>query len=181
MVRAKWASHPPEDVFCTLGFPMADVSQVSNSTSPPASDYSVFAHLNAEKSGLYRAILNVFVAERARFALALRPFDLQQALSGNPLAPEELDASLRQLRDWGISTIHPTRRKSPRSKNFIVNAGSINSARRAKRPKKPSLYLTNTYTARVNCKPPHFTIFFNYSTRCRRSSRKHHLTMGNFI
>ena len=32
-----------------------------------------FAHLNAEKSALYRAILGVFVSERARFTIALRP------------------------------------------------------------------------------------------------------------
>jgi hypothetical protein len=37
--------------------------------SPPASAYSVFAHLNAEKAPLYRDIL---VAARARFAIALR-------------------------------------------------------------------------------------------------------------
>ena len=35
--------------------------------------YAVFVHLNAEKSALYRAILPVFVVERARFTLALRP------------------------------------------------------------------------------------------------------------
>jgi hypothetical protein len=38
----------------------------------PASDgtHAVFAHLNAEKSSLYRTIRQVFVAERARFTLA---------------------------------------------------------------------------------------------------------------
>ena len=40
--------------------------------SPPASAYSVFAHLNAEKAPLYRAILAALVAARARFAIALR-------------------------------------------------------------------------------------------------------------
>lgn len=76
-------------------------SQISNPPSPAAISYSVFAHLTAEKSRLYRVILGVFVTERARFALALRPVDLQHALAGNPLAPEELESSLRQLRDWG--------------------------------------------------------------------------------
>jgi len=42
--------------------------------------YAVFVHLNAEKSPLYRAILSVFVAERARFTLALRPSEIQAAL-----------------------------------------------------------------------------------------------------
>src|ERR1700737_4112417 len=60
----------------------------------PGSDatYSVFVHLNAEKSPLYRAILRAFVAERARFALALRPSEIQVALattSGPPLPPGE--------------------------------------------------------------------------------------------
>ncbi len=66
--------------------------------------YAVFAHLNAEKSPLYRAILRAFVAERARFALALRPSEIQAALattSGPALPPDEVDAALRQLCDWG--------------------------------------------------------------------------------
>ena len=66
--------------------------------------YAVFAHLNAEKSPLYRAILSVFVAERARFTLALRPSEIQAALvatSAGTLLVDEIDAALRQLRDWG--------------------------------------------------------------------------------
>jgi hypothetical protein len=42
--------------------------------------YAVFVHLNAAKSPLYRAILSVFVTERARFTLALRPSEIQAAL-----------------------------------------------------------------------------------------------------
>jgi uncharacterized protein (TIGR02677 family) len=72
----------------------------------PGSDgtYAVFAHLNAEKSPLYRAILRAFVAERARFALALRPSEIQAALAttaGPTHPPNEVDAALRQLCDWG--------------------------------------------------------------------------------
>lgn len=76
-------------------------------TSPlPASNakYSVFAHLNTEKAPLYRAILGVFVAERARYALALRPSEIQAALAaahGSELFSDEVDAELRQLCDWG--------------------------------------------------------------------------------
>jgi uncharacterized protein (TIGR02677 family) len=76
-------------------------------TAPlPGSDatYTVFAHLNAEKAPLYRAILSAFVAERARFALALRPSEIQTALegaSGLALLPDEVDSALRQLCDWG--------------------------------------------------------------------------------
>jgi len=66
--------------------------------------YAVFVHLNAEKSPLYRAILSVFVAERARFTLALRPSEIQAALvatSASTAPLDEIDAALRQLRDWG--------------------------------------------------------------------------------
>lgn len=66
--------------------------------------YAVFVHLNAAKSPLYRAILSVFVTERARFTLALRPSEIQAALvatSTGTLPLEEIDAALRQLRDWG--------------------------------------------------------------------------------
>jgi len=66
--------------------------------------YTVFAHLNVEKARFYRAILRVFVVERARFALALRPPEIQAALAaaGEPDAlPDEVDAALRQLCDWG--------------------------------------------------------------------------------
>jgi uncharacterized protein (TIGR02677 family) len=66
--------------------------------------YAVFVYLNAEKSPLYRIILSVFVAERARFTLSLRPSEIQAALvatSTGTLPLDEIDAALRQLRDWG--------------------------------------------------------------------------------
>ncbi len=66
--------------------------------------YSVFAHLNTEKAPLYRAILGVFVAERARYALALRPSEIQAALAaahGSELLSDEVDAELSQLCNWG--------------------------------------------------------------------------------
>jgi uncharacterized protein (TIGR02677 family) len=43
------------------------------------------------------------VAERARFALALRPSEIQAALAGSSvpvLLPDEVDSALRQLCDW---------------------------------------------------------------------------------
>src|SRR5258708_5936343 len=66
--------------------------------------YTVFVHLNAERATLYRAILGAFVTERTRFALALRPSEIQTALagvSGPVLLPDEVDSALRQLCDWG--------------------------------------------------------------------------------
>jgi hypothetical protein len=46
----------------------------------PPSDFSAFAHLNVDKSALYRAILGVFVSERARFTVALRPPEIAAGL-----------------------------------------------------------------------------------------------------
>ncbi|HEX9786318.1 MAG TPA: DUF2397 family protein, partial [Opitutaceae bacterium] len=66
--------------------------------------FSVFAHLNAEKSAHYRGLLEVFVAERGRFAIALRPTEIQSALAsrgGEPPPLAEIESALRQLKDWG--------------------------------------------------------------------------------
>ncbi len=69
--------------------------------------YPVFAHLNVEKTALYRGILEVFVAERARFAIALRPAEIADALGRTldlqlPHPPlSEVETALRQLKDWG--------------------------------------------------------------------------------
>ena len=66
--------------------------------------FSVFAHLNAEKSAHYRGLLEVFVAERGRFAIALRPGEIQSALAsrgGEPPPLAEIESALRQLKDWG--------------------------------------------------------------------------------
>lgn len=49
-----------------------------------ATHYSVFAHLNVDKTALYRAILRVFVAERARFVISLRPAEIVAALGAHP-------------------------------------------------------------------------------------------------
>lgn len=71
--------------------------------------FSVFAHLNVDKSSLYRAVLGVFVTERARFAISLRPPEVLNALtrrSSDPNLPFQVDeegiqSALQQLRDWG--------------------------------------------------------------------------------
>lgn len=72
-------------------------------TEPPSSSvsYSVFVHLSAEKAALYRAILRVFLAERARFVISLRPGELHTALVDAAFTPPEIDAALQQLRAWG--------------------------------------------------------------------------------
>jgi hypothetical protein len=48
--------------------------------------------LQAEKAPLYRAILNVLVAERARFVISLRPGEVRQALATG--SPETTHANL---------------------------------------------------------------------------------------
>jgi uncharacterized protein (TIGR02677 family) len=89
-----------------------------------SAEYSVFAHLTTEKSALYRSILDALVAERARFAVALRPGEIYAAIasrwtpsSASSTAPpalptadplpvalpalEDIETGLRQLREWG--------------------------------------------------------------------------------
>lgn len=64
--------------------------------------YSVFAHLNVENTPLYRAILNRFVAERARFVISLRPSEILPALPPElGINPAGLDDALGRLRAWG--------------------------------------------------------------------------------
>jgi hypothetical protein len=70
---------------------------VPTQTSPvpgPDGTYTVFAHLNAEKASLYRDILGTFVAERARFALALRPSEIQAALATASVGRNEREGCL---------------------------------------------------------------------------------------
>src|SRR5690606_29723100 len=78
-----------------------------------AASFSVFAHLQADKAALYRAILQVFVAERARFVISLRPAEIHQALSSASQISDfrsqiveiadadAVSAALVQLRAWG--------------------------------------------------------------------------------
>lgn len=69
--------------------------------------FRVFAHLQVEKAGLYRALLETFVAEKEHFAIALRPSELREAMlrrdHGLFEKPsiEDVEAALRQLTGWG--------------------------------------------------------------------------------
>lgn len=66
--------------------------------------YAVFAHLNAEKASLYRAVLGAFVAERARFVISLRPHEVRAAMvrdRGEAPPLEDIEPTLLQLRAWG--------------------------------------------------------------------------------
>jgi len=87
----------------------------------PLPSYTVFAHLTADRAPLYRALLEHFVAERARFVISLRPAEIHHALNGafgslpvaenqsqisNFKSPVTVDletviSALQQLRAWG--------------------------------------------------------------------------------
>ncbi len=66
----------------------------------------VFAHLSAENSACYRAVLDRFVAAKERYRLHLRPEELWADLQTAGAAelfdgPEQVQLQLRQLEDWG--------------------------------------------------------------------------------
>ncbi len=69
----------------------------------PTEDLGVFRHATAEKVGLYRAVLDAFVAAKERFALHLRPRDVLPAVKAAlPEADEgAVEAALEQLVVWG--------------------------------------------------------------------------------
>lgn len=60
--------------------------------------YQVFAHLNADKSSLYRAALEAFGRARDSFRLHLRPGDLASELA---LPEDDVAPLLGQLTEWG--------------------------------------------------------------------------------
>ncbi len=65
-----------------------------------------FAHLSAENSACYRAVLDRFVAAKERYRLHLRPEELWAELEASDAAgwfdgPEQVQQQLRQLEDWG--------------------------------------------------------------------------------
>jgi len=75
-----------------------------------SSDYNVFAHLTAEKSDIYRAVLNVFVEAKARFVIYLRPRDVERQLveeSAKYADALAVEVILQQLVAWGNLEAHP--------------------------------------------------------------------------
>jgi len=75
----------------------------------PQSPYDVFAHLTAERAPLYRTVLQAFVRVRERFALHLRPGDVERFLAGSaePSDAAALGSALAQLVEWGNLEAHP--------------------------------------------------------------------------
>ncbi|MFD0894765.1 TIGR02677 family protein [Luteolibacter ambystomatis] len=65
-------------------------------------DFQVFCHLTAEKSALYRRILEAFVNAKASFVLHLRPGDVRSALGETSADSEEdFEPELAKLCEWG--------------------------------------------------------------------------------
>jgi len=71
----------------------------------------VFSYVTADKAGLYASLMQAFMEARERFALHLRPADLQEILllQAAPVPDElsALDTALHQLCAWGNLECHP--------------------------------------------------------------------------
>ncbi|GAB3462380.1 hypothetical protein GCM10027570_48720 [Streptomonospora sediminis] len=79
--------------------PLADPENASGS---PASRYQPFAHLTAPNAELYRAIMGVFVAEKERFTVHLRPDDVHRLLGEDVhVDSDDVAKALDRLADWG--------------------------------------------------------------------------------
>src|SRR5215467_3959192 len=70
-----------------------------------------FAYVTAEKAGLYRAIMRVFMESKERFALHLRPQEIFDGVCNCSLqkSPDEAEteAALAQLCEWGHLQTRP--------------------------------------------------------------------------
>jgi uncharacterized protein (TIGR02677 family) len=77
------------------------------SSSTDVSD--LFRHVSAEKAEVYRAILDVFARAKRQYRLQLRPDEVLAEVQwkGMRPTPEEVNAALVQLRDWGNLKSHP--------------------------------------------------------------------------
>jgi uncharacterized protein (TIGR02677 family) len=63
----------------------------------------LFRHLSAEKTVLYRSIMDVFAAAKRQYRLQLRPDEVlaEADWSGSPPRLEEVSSALVQLAEWG--------------------------------------------------------------------------------
>jgi len=64
---------------------------------------NLFRHVTADKTTLYRAIMDVFAAAKRQYRLQLRPDEVlaDAAWNGTPPAQEEVAMALAQLAAWG--------------------------------------------------------------------------------
>ncbi len=63
----------------------------------------LFRHVSAEKSALYRAIMDAFATAKRQFRLHLRPDEVLSEAEWTEVPPkiEEVQAALAQLTEWG--------------------------------------------------------------------------------
>ncbi|QDV68035.1 TIGR02677 family protein [Rosistilla carotiformis] len=68
-----------------------------------AVDWLCFSYLTAERAVVYRAIVDVFAAAKAEFALHLRASEVQSELvvRGTSLDLSDVESALQQLESWG--------------------------------------------------------------------------------
>ncbi len=66
-------------------------------------DWACFSYLTAERAELYRAVIEVFAAAKAEFALHLRSGEVRQGLTrlGDSVELSEVESALQQLEAWG--------------------------------------------------------------------------------
>jgi uncharacterized protein (TIGR02677 family) len=69
----------------------------------------LFRHVSVDKAATYRAILDVFARAKRQYRLQLRPDEVlaEARWPDRPPSPEEVNAALMQLRDWGNLESHP--------------------------------------------------------------------------
>jgi len=80
------------------------VPSAESGSAPEAapSRYQPFAHLTAPNAELYRAIMGVFVAEKERFTVHLRPEDVRRLLREDlHVDSEDVAKALDRLAEWG--------------------------------------------------------------------------------
>lgn len=80
-----------------------------------ASDATLFQHVTAEKTALYRTVLDVFARAKRQYRLQLRPDEIlvEARCSGSRPPMDELNAALQQLVLWGnLEAQHDTQRVS---------------------------------------------------------------------
>ncbi len=63
----------------------------------------LFRHVSAERSALYRAVMEAFAAAKRQFRLHLRPDEVlaEAVWTESPPKIDEVQAALGQLTDWG--------------------------------------------------------------------------------
>ena len=80
----------------------------------------LFRHISAEKSPLYRSILEAFAAAKTQFQLQLRSDDLLNEAEWQGAAPtlDEIHSALTQLTDWGNLEAQPDMSRFATLSNF---------------------------------------------------------------